>query len=255
MRFQTSNYLLICLVSMLLLLMALVERGLWPFALLPVLVGVLAVLMKWRMGNGLFLVSLGGILFAVAVRPRLGGMLAAMPPFHPSDVLICGSALTYVIGHTRLMSLTRNILPRDLRREEWLRMSVAQRGHTELFRNPRLERLPEGVTSGRELVRLLVSVPVWVVLGQLAWVWLGRRSTQLLIHPDLWRLVLVFLANTLGVLTVHTLFTFWRFGTMSKVEARMILQDTQWLDMRKEQRLVSRWLGWARWRNARKDKA
>src|SRR5207245_1110874 len=62
MKPQVLNYMLLCLVSLVILMMALAERGFWPWAGLPAVVGALALVLRWPMGTGLFLGTLCGIL-------------------------------------------------------------------------------------------------------------------------------------------------------------------------------------------------
>jgi hypothetical protein len=249
MRPQVTNYTLLCLVSLTILLMGLAERGLWPWALLPGVVGALAVVLRWPLGSVLFISSLCGILLVGSFR----SIVPVVPSFHPSDVILCGAALAFVIGHSRLLSLTRSILPSDPRLIEWIRMHVVQATETDLRREAPRERVAAGAASGWEVVRLLLGLPVWLIAGQVGWLWLRSRNTDLPIHAELWRLLLVFFGCVLVLITLNVVFTIWRYLTLTKAEAHMIVQDAQWSEMRNEQRLMSRWLAWARGCSARKE--
>jgi hypothetical protein len=251
MKSQTTKYGLICLVSVILLFFALVQRDLWPWALLPCAVGGLSIALNWRMGSGLFLASLGGVLYVGRVR----GLMSQTISFDPTNILMCGTALTFVICQARLLSLTRNILPLDPRRDEWFRLSAARGGPPDLLRTAPLERVGQGRASSGELTWLLVGLPIWLLLGQLAWQWLSVRETDWPIFPEFWRLILLLLGCSLLAVTTHVIFTVWRYATLSRAEAHLILQDAQWLELRKDQRLFSRWLARHRWRKEKKGQA
>jgi hypothetical protein len=231
--------------------MALVEQQLWPWALLPAAVAFLATISRLRSGSALFLVALTGVFLVDSLR-RPGINLS---PLYPSTILLCGAALAFVIGHGRLLSLTLGILPRDLRRDEWLRTILIRRGQTEALSYPPQQRLAEGTGPGGETLRMLLLLPLWLTVGELAWTWLSHRTTTLAVNPGLWRLVICLLVGAMLLVTSYVVFTLWRYATMSRSEAHMILQDAQWWELRREQQIISRWVAWARQQLGRKEKA
>jgi hypothetical protein len=251
MKPQVWNYTLLCITCSVIILMALAEQRLWPWGLLPAGVAFFATIFRMRSGSALFLLALCGVLLVDNVRrPSI-----SLSPFYPSTLLLCGAALAFVIGHGRLLSLTLGILPRDLRRDEWLRTILVRRGQTEVLSYAPQQRHADGTSSGGEIMRMLLLLPLWLTVGELAWAWLSHQTTTLTVNPSLWRLATCLLGGSLLLLTAHMVFTLWRFATLSKSEAHMILQDAQWWELRREQQIVSRWVAWARQQLGRKENA
>src|SRR5262249_51173651 len=151
---------------------------------------------------------------------------------------------------TRLLSLTRGILPSDPRYFEWIRMQVVQGKEGELRRDMPQQRVGEPAGKKSEILGLVLGLPIWIILGQLGWLWLRNRTADVPVHAEIWRTFLAFVGCLLLLISLNVFFTIWRYATMTKAEAHMILQDAQWLAMRNEQRLMSRWLAWM-WRARR----
>jgi hypothetical protein len=248
------NYGLLCLVSLLVLLLVLVENGLHVKAMIPPLIGLLAVVFRWRPGVGLVLGSLGGLLLLDSFRDMDQGAWITRPTWHPSNLLLCVSVLAFVIGHLRLLSLTRNIVPRDLRQSTLASGSTSEASRQLRPAAAPLERRTKDADPREEFLGLFLSLPVWIILGQLLCLWLHRQTTSLPLHGEFWRLLVLFLASSAILITVGVVFSQWRSRTMSSAEASLILQDEQWLETRPEQMLVGQWLAWARERLMGKEK-
>src|SRR5262249_36661287 len=121
-----------------------------------------------------------------------------------SDFLLCAAVLAYVAAHFRLQGLGRHIFPPDVRLRLLHRFtrSPRSRGAALAIERKRAVRL---VTPG-ELVVLVLSLPLWVLLAQLAWHYLAQLRDVLARHhhyqewdPWLMRLI-VLLAALIAVL-------------------------------------------------------
>ena len=108
------NYLAVCLVALVVMWLALLERGLGWYSLLPVLVGSLTLVARWQLGPVLLLIILAGTLHVLSLGP-LGGFLLRRSSGIIGDAFLCAAVLAYVVSNYRLQSLLHHILPPDAR--------------------------------------------------------------------------------------------------------------------------------------------
>jgi hypothetical protein len=245
--------------------LALFLRGLDLVSIiLPPLVGLTAMVFRWRTGALGVLFFLGWLLTAqywpalhplfiaqeIAwiftgtgfagpsgryVRPMLIG---ARTGFGPQELLLCGATLAYCAAHYRLISVSRRIFPGDPRR----RADVDSKRER---RSPRL-------VAGQEVLTLLAPLPLWIGCSWLCWRWLERQHYDE-INRRGWRLmILAWLFGLLFLITAAILRYLVR-NQMRPEEATMILQDTLWRETSREQRRITRWIAWARNRQRKKE--
>jgi hypothetical protein len=266
-----SHYTFLGLTALLVLLLALMARGLGTWSLLPTLLGLGCLLLRWRGGSIALVLAVTALLFGSLVlrsslRPDMP--LVATPV---SDLLLSAAVLGYVAAHYRLMGLTRFVFPRDPRRV----VEPASRGRRPGLIVPQ-RRSPEAA-SPAELGLLLASVPLFcglALLGQ-QWLLLGRPSPSVFgdhvnssayyeyeIHmmnagqglvDALWRGRLLLWWVGGGVLLVSALLSYLAWRRMTAAEAALVLQDTVWAETRGEQRRINSWLVWARLRRGRRE--
>ena len=273
-RHYTFLCLAALLVTLLTLLLALPRAGtLW--ILLPVLVGLGGLLMRWSIAPLLYLIALGGVLYVAAVL-RAPLRPGALPPesWPGTDLLLVMAALAYVAGHYRLQGLLRAVFPRDPRRPVVLARRPA--GSTPLRRPP--VRVPErrspALAAPGELTWLLVALPSWAlgaliayrlllprdtvgifgdVLTEGAYEWYeyqGLQSLQVMVEV-VWRGRALLWVLGFGVLVVSGVVGHLAWKGATRAEAEVFLQDTVWRETRREQRLLQSWRVWARWRHGR----
>ncbi len=239
------NYTLFCLGALFLLVVCLANRGLDWWCLVPALVGCLTLLTHWSHGPPLVLLSLVGLLGVFG--PRSRWMSTSWSRFRtPSvmDLVLCIAVLGYVLGHYRLLSLTRNIFPTDPRRR---RVDPSQRRSADLV-------------SGWEMAMLGISLPVWTGLALLVWKseladFATFQSRQLGTVPplDILPIELRFVWACLAVLAATgVLVSYRRWTAATPQESLLFLQDQCWRHTRREQGLLNRWLMWARLRAQQK---
>src|SRR5262249_37461128 len=108
-------------------------------------------------------------------------------------------------------------------------------------RDPRL--VPAG-----EIAWLLLSVPICALLAQALY---DRRSVLLRLAPvdldgNLWPAIALAWIATIGIGLVAGIMAVASWRRMSKLEAKLFLQDGMWFETRREQRRLVRWLVWLR---------
>jgi hypothetical protein len=231
------HYMLFCLVSLLLQVVCMSERGLGWIGVVPAVLGALALLMHWSLGPPVVLIALAGLLGMAPGRYRYAEQ-QQVPTL--LDLLLCIATLGYVVGHYRLLSLLRHIFPLDPRRVGPL-ADPARRRSVDLV-------------STIEMTLLGVGVPAWTVLGLLVWTWMAVKSedTPLGISTDAWRVLRLIWAFLLVFTMSAVLVAHRRMKRMSPEESLLYLQDQVWLLTRRDQGNLNRWLTWARLRARRK---
>jgi hypothetical protein len=217
-------------------------------------------LIQIRQGQGLFVSLLlvvvggGGLLGRLRLAPLLLLLLVALTEilrryfdadmrwhsspqpgatFRTADLLRAVAVLGYMVGHYRLQGLYRYIFPPDYR------LAGGQRPAPEVARR----RSVNAMTTLEEPL-LILSLPAFALVGQLAWV--GLAQPRELLDWDAWvvRLTIIITTIVLGVSLTAALLTTWRRRWMTPAQAQLMMQDTLWRETRGEQRLFTRWLAW-----------
>jgi hypothetical protein len=252
------DYTLVCATGLVVMLLALLQMrlGIWSF--LPVVLGAMALLLRWRTGAFMVLIGLGLLLGArsrgfdpgalvsrtvdlvaswfMQVRSLPLGVYPRLPLRPPSllaELLLALGTLAFCAGYFRLHSLQVRLFPPVARRE---RSEQALKGP---YRRP-----AEQVTL-TEVVGLLVVVGAFVVLGQWAWQKLEVQTTDFNIDDRWWQAMLLVALGGGGALLGAGLLRHLAWRRLSGEEARLYLQDVAWGETRGEQRRLNRWLAWA----------
>src|SRR5262245_7272557 len=262
------NYMIVCAGALAVVALALWQRGVGTWSLFPPLVGLVVLLVRWRLGPLMFLVSLAGLLY-VSWLAQSAGWPPRPPRWSPlADLVLCVGALAFLAGHYRLQGLWKFLFPRDPRRPaESLRPPPAAppRGPLPLPPQRRSARL----ASASELALLLLSLPVWAGLALLAFRWLvppagdselfevegswpGQDWVDTVFSPlavflnSLWHLRLVLWTVGVGLLVAFALLGHVAWRRLSPEEAALALQEVAWRETRREQRRINSWVAWAR---------
>jgi hypothetical protein len=234
------NYTLLCLASVFVLVVCLLDRGLGWWALLPALIGCIALLVRWGMGPPLMLLSLTGLILS-STRYRwayVSWERRSIPTV--MDLVLCAATLAYVVGQYRLLSLVRNVFPTDPRGK---RAGTSPEAAT---------RRSADLVSPWELGRVVLTLPLWTGLSVIAWRWLRDDSPSLGIAPEVWRGLLIawVILAVLGVVGIAGGYA--RQNAATPEESLLYLQDQLWRGTRREQGSLNRWLTWARLRAQRR---
>ncbi len=268
------HYSFLCLAAVGLLfvvLMLLLRDWAQVYGLLPVVVGLVGVGLRWRLAPLVMVLTLGGLLM---VTGELGQLPIGGPPLPPSvaDLALCAAVLAYVAGHYRLQGLTQFLFPRDPRRPA---RAAPVRGRPSSALPP--QRSP-GLASSEELIQFLLAVPVCLLLAVLAYRSLVASAPTPDIFEQDWRktpggpgesalATVQFLTDALwrgryllwtlgaGTLVMSGLLSYVAWQRRSRAEAVLFLQDVVWADTRGEQRRIDAWRVGARRRRERKKES
>jgi hypothetical protein len=246
-----QHYTLLCLAALVVILLTLYQKRFPTETALPVfLVGLLGVATRWRWGPALLLLVLGWCL--VAGRPVLE-LLGSRRSEWFSDVFLAAAVLAFVAGHYRLQALTGSVFPPDPRRRDEARgwklgpLRLGRRGP-----QVRERRAPRLAQPG-EWQFLLLSLPLWPAVAQMALSWSAGGWGNPGFPAGVWRAVLLAWAGAVLTAVAAGLIDYWTRVTMTTEEATLFLQDALWHETRREQRRLNRWLAWARLRRERKE--
>jgi hypothetical protein len=245
-------YTLLCALALVVLWLALGQQGVGLFSFLPVLVGVLGVVLRFRWTPALVILTVAGAMFyeQLVMGRWLWHWHTFRSGFRVPDMLLCGSVLLFISAHYRLQGLLLNIMPVDPRRREVLR----QRPRSSRLLGPVMKaRRSTNLVSPTELSVLLLTLPLWVLLGQFLWRGLSVEREFLELPHWVTRLILLFwglgVVLYLGATFLRQLER-WR---MSREEGKLLLQDALWRATRAGQRRAGRWLAWLRLLPGRKE--
>jgi hypothetical protein len=221
--------------------------GVW--GLVPVLIGLLGVLLRWGMAAGLYLVALAGWLIANALWAPPQWRL---PPSPMTDLMLAAASLAYVAAQMRLQTLTRHGVPPDPRRE--LRPPGKRMAGRWFLPGPPTGRTATGASAG-EVIVLLASIPIFALAAYLLWVRLaGKRGPDPGSLPaPLWQCIVVVWVVAILVAVGYTVLSYLERILAGPQESALYLQDQLWTATRGEQRRINRWLVWARLRRQRKE--
>lgn len=250
-------------ISLMVLWLALFERGFELFSLIPVLLGALGLAPSlfppgWRGVRVLRKLPLPvlPLFLVIALVPMeivfSPGRIQQSDFFRLSDLLLAIGLLGYLMAQYRLIGMRAGLVPVDER--------------------PRADRLggddPEAraaeQTQPGEWKNLIWLVPVCVVAGQLSWQWLlsserwnvfGTEVPRLAIERVWWRMyVLVWILSICGLLLAGA-GAILRLYRLTRIEADMTAQESLWDETRGEQRRLHRWLAWLRRKRARETRS
>jgi hypothetical protein len=229
------SYLLICLGALVVLYYALIDLGMEGWGLLPVLVGLLGLGLRWSLAPLMVLFALALGMLADAE----SWLLTTPATLRIPEFIVCGAVLAYALAHFRLTMIPYPF-PTDqpAPRPRWAR----KRTLVDSPVVPIKRAQPDGpMASSREIGLLVLSLPLWAGLAQLVWPLLPFHWDSPGLRPSVWRgMLLVWTIGGLGLLAAVVL-DYWYRATMSVDEATLILQDTLWKETRREQRRISRW--------------
>ena len=219
--------------------------GVW--GLLPALLGLAGVVLRWGMAPGLYLMTLVAIL--LINRSRYPVWYRSSPV---TDLVLATASLVYVAAQMRLQTLVRHGVPPDARRRRRPPGSrVVGRWFVPVKAEPR-----SGARAGTgELLLLLAGAPVFTLVAYLLWLRLAFEPPPDMtgLPPALWQVVVVLWGMAIGLALAYTFLSYLGRARASPEESALFLQDQLWAATRGEQRRMNRWLVWARLRRQRKE--
>jgi hypothetical protein len=255
-------YAVVCVAALVVLGMALLEKQMGAWSIVPLAAGVIALLTNWGAGAAVFLLTL-----CVAMAAHARGVPLPNLPFLVHDTLrfmgpegrlagqrleplpdlaACAAALAYVMAQYRLQGMQRFIFPPSTRQARPFRLGPPR--DTEPPERRRAE-----LATPIEIGLLGATLPLWSGLAALALFGLTRTAANLDVIDDAWRGPFVlFWVVALGLAAGSTVLGYRRRSQASREEAWLALQDELWRQTRGDQARVNRWVNRLRLRARRR---
>jgi hypothetical protein len=286
------TYLLVCLGGLTCLLLGLFQRGVGSWGLLPVVVALVAIVLRWRSGPVLTLLTVVWVILARGQgldpfsyslslvnevlyqsvfepfgvqRGQVGYWPTRFLPrdyysFKPlSDPFICAGVLTYVAGCFRLLSIVSSIFPLDPRRRE--PAAPGQDRKVKAASRPILRQRRSGsLVQPREITLLLITAAACTGSALLVWLSLSKQGDQLSrldwlgrFEPSTWRAIMLIWMFGIGLIVVAGVLSHFGQGSAPREQAEIVLQDIIWRETIREQRRLMGWFAWARLRRKKHE--
>jgi hypothetical protein len=254
------QYLLVSLAALGVMLLVLLYWGMGRWSFLPVLIGLMGVILRWRLtdpGRPALDRGIARIMSPLVTVVLLAVLLLSseameLPArgttagFSLPDWLLSGAVLALCLAQYRLLSMTVSIFPeapsgRPARPAQAPSTSAQPRN-------------PQRATP-TEISWLVLSLPIWAFLAQLCWRLLPTGDPPYDLSERAWQGIVLLWLLVSSALFVAGLRSYADQRRLSRREARLFLQDAFWQETGPEQRRVCRWLAWARLRRRRKEKS
>ena len=257
------NYLFAALAGLALVFVVLFQRGADIGGLLAVMIGVAGLILRWTAAPPMFiLILLYFIVFPFGI-PELGYASRYEIEdnrFNFSDILLIGAALVYLGCQYRVLGLTQQVLPHEMKTPRKI---------------DRPYRRPPAAIAPTEITRFVYLTAGVVVLGQVLWLLFTslevdpegtiplriaesardsfRRTEDPMLSLAATRFVLITGAMFFGTLLARLVFGYWRLRMMKPDEAGMMLLDTGWTETRREHVRLNVWKRWRRKKAEQRD--
>jgi hypothetical protein len=243
---RVRGYLVTVVAALAVVFVALFQKGELIAAVVPLLLAVAGLALRWT-GVPLLVVMMVCYLLVFPMGVPVHGYSYAFVPssyFLLTDLLFVPAVLCYVAAQYRLFGLTERAAPADRRRR------------LDSNSGP-LPRRPAGAIGETELQWLFAGIAVAVLCGQLLWLAFTKLEFDLGRFPPVraadrslaspasrFFLFAVGFGLTAGVVR----FAFWclRLYRLTPAEARAIVVDTGWEEIRRESARQETWRAWGR---------
>lgn len=236
-------YLLLCVLALAAIFLAQLQQGLFLSNALAVMIGALGLVSRLRLGPILLLLAVAGA--QLLQRRTQGGFMAPRfqgTTFQTYELQLAVGVLAYVAGHFRLQGLWHEIVPRDVRQRVGPAKPYFFTG--EMIKPVAVHKRASRHLSPAEIIWFLLSLGIWVLLGQLLWLWLAPPRNTLDMPGYLWQMLVLASTAFVGALVSRQLLLQWSYRQMTPAQARLTLQDILWQETRGDQRRLNRWLKW-----------
>lgn len=254
---DVRGYLLVVFAGLLVVLVALFQKGGPPALLIPLLFAAVGLFLRWTWAPAVVLAVACYLQFFPFILPD-PQFLYPTPlresHFNLADLLFTAAAVVYLAAQYRLYGLADRAVPDERPRGDRQRERAADR------------RQPATI-SENEVPRMLWAAALLAFGGQFLWLLLTELEVSLLgfppvrlrpddrgrtvaldLPPGLSRFVLFAFAAGGFVLAARLAFGYWRLARLSADEGRMILIDGAWREQRREAARQETWRHWGKLR-------
>src|SRR5262249_8280007 len=211
-------------------------RGLGPWSLLPVVIGVVGSAFRLRFAPPLVLIVLAATLIATdpfqpATVPQI------TPAFNGSlpDWILSAALLAYFAAHYRLLGLTVAYFPADTRAGPKAPTSVGEGNGA-----PASSLRGSKSITPSEMSGFIISLPVYAVLAQLIWKMVPSGDNAYGLDSSGWQGVAFAWILGIGWSLAAGLLSYVVWQQRSPSEARMLLTDVVWRELSRDLRRASR---------------
>jgi hypothetical protein len=258
----SHHYLIASLGALAVILLVLLHWGLGRWSFLPVLIGLVGVILRWRLTDSSRPVldrQIARLMSPLVTLILLAGLLITSeamelpsrrpaPGFSLADWLLSGAVLALCLAQYRILAMTVSIFPEDHSRRRHPSAGPAQPlATTQHHRNPQL-------VTPTEIGWLVLSLPIWAFLAQLCWRLVPAGVAPYDLGARAWHGIVLAWLLVLSGLLLAGLRSYMGQRRLREREARLFLQDAFWQETGHEQRRLNRWLAWADLRRRRKEK-
>jgi hypothetical protein len=195
-------------------------------------VGVLAT--RRGLGPMLYLILLAFVQI-VRFRQQQGMPFPATRLFEPAEMLLATGTLLFIGSVFRIQGMTMHVTPPDPR-------IVPRRGKPDRPLPPQTRS--DAALSPEEIALWLVTIPVFVLGGELMRLVLGQSTSIGGLPHAFSQIVLIIWSLVVGILIVASIFAYWRRAHADAETARMHLQEVVWRETRRDLTRIGRWLAW-----------
>lgn len=244
------NYIFVGLAAVVVMLVVLLYQGLGTGSLIPVLLGIMGMVTRWRAAPLLVLLALAGLYYVEMI--RYYGISRGVEFETPelADVVLAGAMVLFAAAHYRLQGLIHEIVPRGLRQPSRRRAAPL-----DAQPEPPTQRSVRAVPESE--LAWLVFAPAWAAAALALWLALPSPVMNLANHvglrPQDWQAGMLVWSLGVGLLVLNSLVSYVGHRKLGAAEARLYLQDVAWRETRREQSRINRWLAWARLRRQRRE--
>jgi len=258
---EVRNYQVAALAALVVLFGMLMGRGIMLGGALTAIIGVAGIFLRW-IAAPVFVIILTTYfaLFPSGV-PEFGysdPFMMSRQHFRLEDMILTAAVLVYVASQYRLFGVLTQSVPSEDRRSNLKRAAI---------------RRPPSAIPAREIVPMFLAIGMVVVVGQAAWwclstvrivagdgfslvipnVFAYRQSPQAgRFSPAGSRFVLLAGMVFFPAVLAMVVFAYRRYRALPPLEAKQILQDTQWRENYREFSRIETWRTWAQRRQNRR---
>jgi hypothetical protein len=220
--------------------------------LLTVLLGAAGLFARWSWTPVAFLLLLVWLIVAPDFFWNVQGIEIVRAPPRPRDLILGAAVLTFLAAHYRLLGLTRRVLPAEATPRRGLAGLAAWLAFGSAVPAESCRRSP-ALVNAEEVLSLFLAVGSWSLLAYLVTARLPQLDNPLDLPPGIWHAVLVLWVLIPCFAVARFLVGYLHLLTLSRAEARFLLEEELWHAARGEQRYCRRWLARVKLHRRRKE--